>query len=320
LINNLEGVGVANGNWHLNSYCNRVNGNKEDFLIIEGNDVAVYSSNTDFTANPTYLTDFTIQPNPPATGEREKRGTCTAYENQVYFGLSTVQFYDGTRVTQLTLPSPYNIPSASIQFSFIILTRLEFLIIGSPSLDVMIVKHPTINDKVVSLGARPSSITALYQDNFLVTYNSTTLNQRHMYNSSLITTENSLTVHTKVQTWSRDIASTYIDIPIQDFNTPIYFVLFGENIIEKVNALTGSSINFNTIIEWVSTDVNKIGFVKNVGYSNFVVAAREDEDQICLVNHITTGSGNRCLNTGTTRISMMSVSQKYRYVYVSDNA
>lgn len=37
-----------------------------------------------------------------------------------------------------------------------------------------------------------------------------------------------------------------------------------------------------------------------------------------MVNYVTNGSGNRCIATGMTSISGMSVSMKYRHLYVSD--
>ncbi len=185
---------------------------------------------------------------------------------------------------------------------------MGYLIIGSDSITNLIVKHSSLNDLILPVAFKPSSITPLRNQLFLVTYNSTTYNQRHVFNASLIETSTTPIVHIKPTSSNRDMASTYIEVPISNFNVALYLVLTGENKIEKVNADSGAYLGIYTIAGWTSTNVTKEGFVKEMQFSNFVIAAREDEDKLCIVNYVTSGSGNRCFNTGMNDVSALSIS------------
>jgi hypothetical protein len=115
----------------------------------------------------------------------------------------------------------------------------------------------------------------------------------------------------------RDIASTFVEVPLSNFDIPLYLVLTGENKIEKVNSLTGDSLALLEIPEWISVNETLHGYIEDVKFSNYMAAAREDEDQICLVNYADT-EDNICFETGMSDISAMGISQKYRHLYVSE--
>jgi hypothetical protein len=149
----------------------------------------------------------------------------------------------------MSLPSPYNVPVASIQFEFLHYTFSEYLIVASPSINDMILKKQGQDDIVITLGGKPSSITEFYEDQFLVTFNSSTLSsvneieERHIYNATHIADGNTApVVHTKAHPKLRDMASTYIKVPISDFDTALYLVLTGEYQIERVRASDGQSL------------------------------------------------------------------------------
>jgi hypothetical protein len=60
------------------------------------------------------------------------------------------------------------------------------------------------------------------------------------------------------------------------------------------------------------------GFIQELKFSNFVVAARQDDPRVCIVNYISGNSGSRCFQSGMTDISGMSISMKYRHLYLSN--
>lgn len=107
-------------------------------------------------------------------------------------------------------------------------------------------------------------------------------------------------------------------MPISNFDRPLYFVLTKENVVEEVNALSGASLMLFTLTSWTSVNATMQGFIQELKFSDFVVAARQDDPRICIVNYVTVGSGNRCIHTGMTDISAMRISVKYRHLYISD--
>lgn len=237
----------------------------------------------------------------------------------VYFGLSTVHSYDGlVPPKQLIMPPPYNIPNPLVLFEHIVETKNRYLVIGSRNITELLIKQDQEDDLKLPIAASPSSVTALQGDIFLVTFNSTTINQRHLFNASMVKTNQAPTIHTKSQLNTRDLASTFISVPISNFDVPLYFVLTRENVVEEVNALTGASLMLFTISSWTSANVTMQGFIQELKFSDFVVAARQDTPTICIVNYVTINNGNRCIHTGMTEISGMSISMKYRHLYISD--
>ena len=316
--NDLSKVTKAQGNWNLNTFCNLVKNDIEEFLVIQGKDVVELSSNLNFNLKPSFKGSFSINQNPPVVGAPLKIGVCATSESMTYFGLSTVHSYDGLAKRQLILPPPYNIPTPTILFELIAETKGRYLLIGSRNISEIIVKHDQDDDLKLPLAAAPSSVSALNGNMFLVTFNSTSINQRHLFNASLIKTNQAPTIHTKSQLNTRDLASTFIEVPISNFDIPLYFVLTKENVVEEVNALSGASMMAITISSWTSVNVTMQGFIQELKFSDFVIAARQDEPRICIVNYVSSNTGNRCIHTGMTDISGMSISMKYRHLYISD--
>jgi hypothetical protein len=192
-------------------------------------------------------------------------------------------------------------------------TADKYFIAGSTNSKVLLRIEPDgTTQNEVTLLFKPVSLTFFRhfgnegENTFLVTYANTANNVRHIYDASTFGTSPPL-VHTKSVLGKRDMASLYIHLPTPDVTTPVYFVLQDENIVEKVNAVVGTTIASYTLTDWTSVELKR-GYLADIEFSKYVVAAREDEQQFILVSYDDTALEQIPKNSGMSEISGISIS------------
>jgi hypothetical protein len=62
----------------------------------------------------------------------------------------------------------------------------------------------------------------------------------------------------------------------------------------------------------------KRGYIVEIMFSDYIAAARQDEVDLCLVNYMNQGEGNRCIGTAMNDIAGLTISEKFRHLYIAD--